>query len=206
MYVYACNSYLNGACDASTPTFFCLFLLLYHPLAQLFSFSSTIHSLISFPSPLKSTRPTLFLFLHHPLAQLFSSSFITHLPISFPSLLPPTRPTLFLFLHYPFTYLFFFSSITHSPNYIHRHMHTHTQKSLWHAQTHTNTHIRFVNYPVANETSTRPRKVCPSPRTGSRGRATPWKIALLHDTISPGFAIPSYVRCSWEAGTRKERN
>lgn len=94
----------------------------------------------------------------------------------------------------------------HINTHTHRH-HTHTHHTAeFPAFSDTHTHIRFVNYPVASETSTRPRKVCPPPCTGFRGWATPWKIALLHDTISPGFAIPSYVRCSWEAEKRKERN
>lgn len=92
---------------------------------------------------------------------------------------------------------------TYTQTRVHTHIHTHIyithHTTEFPAFSDTHTHIRFVNYPVASETSTRPRKVCPPPCTGFRGWATPWKIALLHDTISPGFAIPSYVRCSWEA-------
>lgn len=99
---------------------------------------------------------------------------------------------------------------TYTQTRVHTHIHTHIyithHTTEFPAFSDTHTHIRFVNYPVASETSTRPRKVCPPPCTGFRGWATPWKIALLHDTISPGFAIPSYVRCSWEAEKRKERN
>lgn len=125
-------------------------------------------------------------------------------------------------LRLPFSSLplfsFFFTPLPPAHTYIHihadtrAHKHTYTQTPHTHttaefpAFSDTHTHIRFVNYPVASETSTRPRKVCPPPCTGFRGWATPWKIALLHDTISPGFAIPSYVRCSWEAEKRKERN
>lgn len=65
---------------------------------------------------------------------------------------------------------------TYTQTRAHRHVHTHTHihhTAEFPAFSDTHTHIRFVNYPVASETSTRPRKVCPPPCTGFRGVSHP---------------------------------
>lgn len=112
----------------------------------------------------------------------------------------------------------FFLPLTHTyvHTYIHTHRHAHidtyththtytTQQSFRLSQTHIHTFASLI-IPLRAKRPLDPERYAHPLAPVSGGWATPWKIALLHDTISPGFAIPSYVRCSWEAEKRKEQN